>query len=280
MKLDVDHVTVCGSDLDSMRAAFADVGLKTTYGGRHANGVTHMDLLPFEDGSYLELIAPMRSLAGAGSMMAGWAKLMEGDAGAGAWAARCSDIHAEVDRLRAVSIEVRGPEAGSRERPDGTLLEWQTAMLGPGPAGGVLPFLIQDKTPRNLRVLSAEFARGLRGVAWVLIGVHDLERSIHVFQRACEWNSPKIEQHAGFGATLAHFPGTPVTLAAPLQPDSWLSKRLGQFGQCPAAFLLAASELSKAERRFALKEHTSWFGRKISWFETSRLHGTRIGFIE
>src|SRR5580700_6156824 len=134
MRFQLDHVTVCGSDLEAMRRAFRDVGLSTTYGGPHADGVTHMDLLAFEDGSYLELIAPRAALGGAG-MMSGWARLMEGNAGAGAWAVQSPDIHAEARRLRNSGIEVRGPEAGGRKRPEGSALEWETAIVGPGAAG-------------------------------------------------------------------------------------------------------------------------------------------------
>ena len=56
----VDHATVCGSNLDTLQQEFASVGLKADYGGPHANGVTHMALLGFENGSYLELIAPQK----------------------------------------------------------------------------------------------------------------------------------------------------------------------------------------------------------------------------
>lgn len=59
MQLKVDHASVCGPDLEPMRQAFASVGLVTDYGGPHAS-VTHMALLGFEDGSYLELIAPQK----------------------------------------------------------------------------------------------------------------------------------------------------------------------------------------------------------------------------
>jgi hypothetical protein len=279
MQLEIDHITVCGSDLDAMRRAFADVGLKTAYGGPHANGVTHMDLLAFEDGSYLELIAPMHSLDRSSGMMAGWAELMNGNAGAGAWAVRCYDIQAEVNRLRAIGL-VHGPEAGSRKRPDGTVLEWQTAILGPGRAGSVLPFLIEDKTPRDLRVPTAEFSNGLRGVTSVLIGVHDLEASTDIFQRAFEWDSPNVERSSDFGATIAHFPGAPVMLAAPLQADSWLSQRLERLGECPAAFLLASSDHSEFTQQFALAGDSCWFGRKICWFDKTRLRGVRLGLME
>ena len=77
--LKVDHASVCGSQLEPMQQAFADVGLKTDYGGPHANGVTHMALFGFEDGSYLELIAPQKGGAVEGSA---WAKFMAANAGA------------------------------------------------------------------------------------------------------------------------------------------------------------------------------------------------------
>lgn len=279
MKLKIDHVTVCGSNLERMRQCFADVGLRTTYGGRHANGITHMDLLTFPDGSYIELIAPFASLAGAGGMMSVWAKLMEADAGCGAWAVRSNDIHAETARLQREGIGVRGPEAGSRQRPDGTTLEWETALVGDGPAGSVLPFVIQDKTARDLRVPVSAEGRGLTGVAAVVIGARDLTSSISLFRRAFEFEEPIIEEHPDFGATLASFTNTPVILAAPLSPDSWLADRIEKFGECPAAFLLELSAESPAKNFSVATTSARWFGREVGWFDLERLHGTRLGLI-
>src|SRR5215471_18984349 len=164
MKLRIDHVTVCGSHLEQMRRGFAAAGLRTSYGGRHANGGTHMDLLAFPDGSYMELIAPIDSLASATGMTSGWSQLMEGDAGPGAWAVRTDDIHAEAARLRAAGIGVRGPEAGSRKRHEGIDVRWETALVGRGPAGSVLPFLIEDQTRRGLRGRPAAMAGAIEGV--------------------------------------------------------------------------------------------------------------------
>jgi hypothetical protein len=279
MKLQIDHVTVCGSNLERMRQCFADVGLRTTYGGRHANGITHMDLLTFSDGSYIELIAPFASLAGAGGMMSGWARLMEADAGCGAWAVRSSDIHGETARLRREGIGVRGPEAGSRQRPDGTTLEWETALAGPGPAGSVLPFVIQDKTARNLRVPVSAESGDLTGVAAVVIGVRELTSSVSLFRRAFEFEEPVVEEHPDFGATLASFTNTPVSLAAPVSADSWLADRIEKFGECPAAFLLQASSDLPAKNFPVATNSTPWFGREVAWFDLERLHGTRLGLI-
>jgi len=281
MNLKIDHVTVCGSNLERMRRDFAGVGLRTTYGGRHANGVTHMDLLAFADGSYIELIAPVTSLTGAGGMMSGWAQFMEADAGCGAWAVRSSDIHAEVAQLRRAGIEVRGPEAGSRERPDGTKLEWETALVGSGPAGSVLPFFIQDKTARDLRVPPPDKDISIQGGAAVVIGVRDLMSSIALFRRAFEFEEAEaiVEDHPDFGATLASFTNVPVILASPMGSRSWLAERLQKFGECPAAFLLHVSPERATENFPAATKSTSWFGHEIAWFDPDRLHGTRLGLF-
>jgi hypothetical protein len=280
MNLAIDHVTICGSNLERMRADFAAIGLRTTYGGRHANGVTQMDLLTFPDGSYIELIAPYTSLAAAGEMMSGWAKLMEGDAGCGAWAARSIDIHAETSRLRRAGIEVRGPEAGGRQRTDGTQLEWETAIVGPGPAGSVLPFLIEDKTLRDLRVPAPVAAFEIEGVAAVVIGVRDLKASIAQFQSAYELKETITEEHPEFGATLAHLGNSQVILASPTNASSWLADRLHIFGECPAAFLLKTSVEIYTKDLQTIPKSTRWFGAEVSFFDPQRLHGIRLGLIQ
>src|SRR5215469_4619809 len=279
MNLLIDHVTVCGSNLEEMRQDFADGGLHTNYGGRHANGVTHMDLLTFTDGSYVELIAPASSVGGGAGMISGWSRLMENNAGAGAWAVRTDDIHGDAASLRDKGIEVRGPEAGSRERPDGAKLEWEIAIVGSGPAGGVLPFLIEDSSPRALRVPSPAQPSEIEGVAAVIIAVRDLKPAVALFRRAYDFHEPRLEDHSEFGATIAHFSGTPVMLAAPNEENTWLDKRSARFGECPAAFLLKTVDLSRAMRQFGLKHRASWFSRDIAWFDPGPLGGARLGVI-
>ena len=59
MPLKIDHVTLAGSDLKALEQVFALAGLATDYGGPHSNGITHMSLLGFDDGSYIELISTL-----------------------------------------------------------------------------------------------------------------------------------------------------------------------------------------------------------------------------
>ncbi len=276
--LNVDHATVCGSDLEAMRQAFASVGLGTDYGGPHATGGTHMALLGFEDGSYLELIAPQSGAAGDGH---GWGKLMAGNAGPCAWAVEPKDIDTEVVRLKSVGMAVEGPTPGSRKKPDGMAILWDAANVGTGVPGARLPFLIQDRTPRNWRVVPSTSTQGsgLGGIEIVVLAVNDLKDNIALFRKAYGWAEPLTEDHSDFEAKLAYFPGEPVILAAPMGGRSWVAERLQKFGESPAAYLLMSADLNSTMKKMHLSGTKNWFGQRVTWFDPRKLGGMRIGVI-
>jgi hypothetical protein len=242
-----------------------------------------MALVGFEDGSYLELIAPFAPEAAATGMMGGWAKYMRENAGPSAWAVASTDIHADVQRLQSAGIQVRGPDVGGRTRADGAVLQWETAILGAGPAGSLLPFMIQDKTSRSLRVRPSPALQqsGITGVDTVVLGARHLEEAAAQFRKAYGWAQALQEENPEVGARLAHFPGTPVILASPPSNESnWLRTRLEQFGECPAAFLLGTPNLATAAQGFPLHPAGSWFGRRLAWFDPAKLGPMRLGVIE
>ena len=278
VNLKVDHASICVSQLEPLRAVFAAARLTTDYGGPHANGGTHMALLGFDDGSYLELIAPMKP---GGADASPWGKMIASSAGTCAWAVGTKDIREEVNRLKQAGIPTDGPIPGSRKRPDGQLIQWQTAGVGPDGAGAVLPFMIQDMTARELRVKPSSSLKksGLTGVSVVVIGVKDLDSSIALFRKAYGWPEPKIEEQKDFGAKLAYFPGNPAILATPSDPNGWLAKRLETYGNSPIAFLLGSNS-SEIAKRFPLTDGGTWFGKNVRWFDPDKLNGVRLGVIE
>src|SRR5258708_25778084 len=75
--LELDHVSICGSNLDALRQAFTDVGMTPDLGGPHGNGATQMATIGFDDASYIQLIEPIKPGVTPGS---GWAKFMSDDA--------------------------------------------------------------------------------------------------------------------------------------------------------------------------------------------------------
>ena len=274
--LELDHVSVCGSNLDTLRQTFTDVGMTADLGGPHGNGVTQMASIGFDDASYIELIAPIKPGVTAGS---GWAKFMSEDAVACAWAVGTNVLLQEVDRLKKAGIPVKGPERGSRKRPDGMSIEWMTADVGTGTPGSTLPFIIEDETPRVWRVQTSASVKGapVSGVENVVLGVNNLDASIALFRKAYGWAEPITETQKDIGK-LAYFPGEPVILAAPSN-GGWLSDRLGKFGESPVAYLLSTRDFAAAGKKYRLSSTKTWFGQKVAWFDAGRLKGVRLGVI-
>jgi len=58
------------------------------------------------------------------------------------WAAHPGDLSVFAEKLRAAGVVFDGPTPGSRKRPDGQLLKWQTLALA-DTASGLLPFFIE-----------------------------------------------------------------------------------------------------------------------------------------
>jgi hypothetical protein len=272
--LRVDHVTAAGSSLKQMQANLAAIGIETVYGGPHSNGATEMALVSFPDGSYLELMAPQANADAQTLARQPWTKFMRADAGPCAWAVREQDVAAEVERLRAAGIAVSAPVRNGRQRPDGVRLDWETAQVGTEPNGTFFPFLIHDFTPREQRAFpqGKPLNKDFGGVTKVVIAVHDLDASVKRYGKAYGVPPAIKEANPVFGAHLALLGGVPVVLAQPLAPDSWLARRLAQFGEAPCAFVL-----DRRRGRYRAASETRWFGTKISWFDAQKL-GWRLGF--
>jgi hypothetical protein len=272
--LELDHVSVCGSNLDALRQEFTDVGLAPDFGGPHGNGITQMAAIGFDDGTYIELIAPIKPGVTTGS---DWAKFMSDDAVTCAWAVGTNVLLQEVDRLKKAGVPVTAPERGSRKRPDGMSIEWMTAAVGSGTHGSTYPFIIEDQTPRAWRVQTSASVHGapVSGVELVVVAVSNLDASIADFRRAYGWSAPLTENQKDFGK-LAYFPGQPVILAS---GGGWLSDHISKFGEGPVAYLLNANDISTAAKKYKLANTKTWFGQKVAWFDASKLKGVRLGVI-
>jgi hypothetical protein len=274
--LELDHASICGSNLDTLRQALTDVGMTPDLGGPHGNGITQMAMIGFDDATYLELIAPIKPGVSAGS---DWAKFMADDAVTCAWAVGTNVLLEEVDRLKKAGIQVTTPERGSRKRPDGMSIEWMTANVGNGTPGSTLPFVIEDQTPRAWRVQTSASVQGapVSGVESVVLGVNNLDASIALFRKAYGWAAPLTETQKDFGK-LAYFPGEPVILAAPSN-GGWLSDRLAKYGEAPVAYLLATRDFAAATKKYKLSGTKTWFGQRVAWFDPGKLKGVHLGVI-
>jgi hypothetical protein len=268
----IDHVTVAGRRLDAMRAAFtAAAGVPTEYGGPHSNHATEMALVSFPDGSYLELMGIQVKPDPAAVAAHDWSRFLQNNAGPCASALRLTDL-SEVQKMKSSGVVVGAPEASGRTRPDGTKLVWQTVNLGPGRRGSLFPFLIADLTPRENRAFPSgkPTTDKFGGIANVVIGVHDLEGAISQYRKVFRLPAPLRQRDARFGADLAWFEGMQIVLAKGLNDESWLSRRVREYGDAPVAFILTAGGGMAGSP-------SKWFGRSIVWADDAKL-GWRLGF--
>lgn len=168
ISIQIDHVVIAGSDLDVIRGEFEKIGLTPDYGGVNADGLTHSALIGFADGSYLELIAP---LPGKTASEHPFWESMKNDSRICAWAIRSNDIEIDSTGYRSRDIQVSKPVENGRTRPDGVQVKWREAVLESPkfPAGTFLPILIQDITPRELRIVQTKGTELITGISHMVI---------------------------------------------------------------------------------------------------------------
>ncbi len=171
----IDHIVIAVRDLAAASDDYARLGFTVTPGGEHTGGATHNALISFGDGSYFELIAfrePDRP-----QEHKWWATFAKGE-GTVDFALLAADVAAEAARLSGAGIDIDGPQDGGRLRPDGERIAWRN--LGLAAAGSPLPFVIEDVTPREMRVppgAATVHPIGVTGIAGVILLVADLDHA-------------------------------------------------------------------------------------------------------
>lgn len=273
MDLTIDHVPFAFADLEAISDEFDRLGLAPEYGGVHGNEVTHMAVLGFDDRSYVELIAERR--AGNHDF---WPEHIRANAGPAAWCVRVPDVVEECTRLLECGTPVRGPLYGSRERDDGTLVEWDRAEFGTDERRLLFPFAIADRTPLSYRVEPSPSVAGgpLTGIGQVVVAVADLEAAVRTFRDRYWFPKPVRTAVPGFG-TVASIPGQPLAFAT--ADDGWIADRLERFPDCPCSCLLGTDDLVAASEAHPLGEPLEWPEGRVAFFDSETL-GRRLGVIE
>jgi len=165
----IDHLIILIRDLETGLESYAQLGFNVVRGGRHPTG-THNGLIGFDDGSYLELLAfyepkPESKL---------WPKLQQGG-GLVDCCLQTDNLRADIAAFREAGIDMSDPMPLSRVRPDGYKLDWLLSLYG-GQHRGVVPFLIEDVTPREERAPKERtHPNRVTGIETLTIAVDNLE---------------------------------------------------------------------------------------------------------
>jgi Glyoxalase-like domain len=149
-----DHAIICVFDLEQAMEDFRALGFNPIIGGQHAGGKTHNALIVFRDGTYLELLAPtspaLLENLDSEDRSSFLFMFAEGEGYRG-YALVSDDLESDVKAIQQSGLEIEMTPPNGRARPDGVQLRWRSAFLTDFP-GAMTPFLIEDLTPRNLRV--------------------------------------------------------------------------------------------------------------------------------
>lgn len=193
--LALDHVILVVSDLQIATQQFSQLGFSVIPGGVHSGGLTHNALVPFPDGTYLELLSTTRSSRLKFLFLLKRLRLLSlyiGDdsainrrltndlasgIGMADYCMLSGDLEKEISQLLTRGAQFTDPIPGGRLRPDGQEIAWRTAV----PRSLDLPFLIDDQTRRNLRLPSVAddyHENGILGISGLAILVSNLVESM------------------------------------------------------------------------------------------------------
>lgn len=195
LRISFDHAVIFVRDLHRAANDYAALGFQVVPGGVHVGGLTHNALIPFADGTYLELLAPasrwklvvLRTLGASrlGAMftrglpiLRRTIKRIRSGEGLLDFALGYSPLP-DIEKLADMTGGLEGPISGGRMRPDGHRIAWQLVV----PRVSALPFLIEDLTPRQMRVPeNVAHANSAMGVQMISVVTSAFDRTVARYQ--------------------------------------------------------------------------------------------------
>jgi catechol 2,3-dioxygenase-like lactoylglutathione lyase family enzyme len=242
MPSQIDHVIIGVRDLAQAAADYTAAGFTVTPGGEHTSRRTHNALIAFADTTYLELIAYREPDAQRDDDLKDdpWWQLLARGEGFLGFALRMEDATAEAAALQARGVRTNGPATGGRERPDGQHVAWRSiAVEGAGP----LPFLIEDLTPRRLRIPDGAATQHPLGVTRILglaLVMEDLDASAASLAAVLGSDGiSTLPPPEGASAAMRFTVGPhTIDLLKPASPESAPGRALAARGPAPYAITL------------------------------------------
>jgi hypothetical protein len=242
----IDHLVLLVSDLDAAILGATTAGFTVTPGGRHDTGGTHNALIPFRDGSYIELLGFEWTVAPDHYFAERFAR----GPGLGDLALLSDDLDADLGAMGERGVSYPDPVELARKRPDGVRVAWRMSLAATRYPGRGYPFLIQDTTDRSLRVAGdSTHANGATGIAGVSVVTEDINRDARIL--AALVGVPDTSSRfglAGKGHAILRFAQGRQWLAlVQAMPDTMAAAHLDRFGAGPFALSLRTDEGSEVQ---------------------------------
>lgn len=138
----IDHLVYASPDLDESIRELRDLlGVTAAVGGQHPRWRTRNALLSLGPRVYLEIMAPDSSLPDPARPRPFGIDQLDRPRLA-TWVAHSADLQKIASIAENEGIDLGEIQAGSRVRPDGSLLRWSMTDLTTEREGGVIPYFI------------------------------------------------------------------------------------------------------------------------------------------
>lgn len=165
----IDHIVIAVHDLDEAIKTYSNLGFTVVEGGKHPVG-SYNALISFQDGSYVEIIAFYEDSPD----HPWWDLLHKRGGGLVDFCMQTDDIRTDYQQFKNQGVEMSGIVDLGRARPDGYYLEWINNKTY-GKYQGIIPFIIEDKTPREERLPKENVhANGVTGIKTLTLATSDI----------------------------------------------------------------------------------------------------------
>jgi catechol 2,3-dioxygenase-like lactoylglutathione lyase family enzyme len=206
-----DHAVIAVRDLDRALSLYRDVlGLDARPGGRHTGLGTHNGIVRFGL-DYLELLtvydrAEAEAGGPVGTALVDYLARREG--GLVGYCLATNAMEKLAQQARQTGLDVVGPFAMERARPDGRVLRWQLLVPGGTAWRRPWPFMIHWGIPDQERLAweqPGSHPLGVTGVAGVAVVVHDLDAAKSLYGRQLGLALDSEAEVPELAARCAHF---------------------------------------------------------------------------
>ncbi|MCY3797064.1 MAG: VOC family protein [Chloroflexi bacterium] len=167
----IDHIVIAVKSLERAIKTYRGLGFTVVEGGKHPYG-SYNALIGFADGSYIELLGFYEESPD----HPWWDLLHERGGGLVDFCLATDDIRADHAAFRAQGVECSELVEGGRSRPDGYTVKWINNKVM-GEWQGLIPFIIEDLTPREERLpRETAHANGVTGIDRLSFATNDVAR--------------------------------------------------------------------------------------------------------
>ena len=175
----IDHIVIAGPELDALTETYKSLGFSVVGGGKHPIG-SYNSLISLADGAYIELL----SFYEESPNHYWWDAVHSRGGGLIDFCVQTDDIRGDYAVFQAQGVDMSPLVGLSRVRVDGYQLVWLNNEIY-GEYQGLIPFVIEDETPREERVPKEnQHANQVTGIDTITLAARDLKAARRIMDAA------------------------------------------------------------------------------------------------